>query len=662
MWRRFALSLAAVVALAFMAWWLASPGREQAGFFKTGQPADLLLSGIGFNNAGGPLLFNHNGGIATDGHRLILADRTNNRILIWNRLPDKNVPPDIVLGQHDFLANDPGDGPGQFNWPIAVATDGTHLFVADTYNGRILIWNTFPKANGQPANVVLRTYKDGSGRTRRILWPWAVWTDGEKLIATSTFDRTVLIWNSLPTRDNQDPDVTISVEGFGTPRSIASDGRHLVIGDHNGFGDGATFFWRSFPERDDQPYDFSIRNALAIGKRQGAGPPGWLYGPAMTPEGKLVAIAAGGLVVWNAFPSGPDDAPDLVVGSAGGPQAFFSGASAGDGSGVAVAGDRLFISLANGNRVVVYNSWPDNGSDLPDFAIGSPNIHTNTLTTRSIITNPILATDGQSLLATSDFDRKLSVWKRLPRRSGTRPDVTTDLSFAPLDNELNGGRFVAAGHDTVAIWDSVPRDGREPDRLFRGHIGAVTLEDVWGVALDDRYFYLSDARANRIYVWNGIPEPEDSPAFSIPYDAPGRLASDGVYLAVGIAPVQVQGGSGGLFRVGELNAASVPVRLGNMGAPQFALPAAGHLFIAETGQSRVRAWMNIEDALAGKEPDAILGNTRATVPPEEESGPGAFPRIGRYGLFLPLGMAFDGRSLWVGENKFSYRILRFSPD
>ncbi|MEM3012477.1 MAG: hypothetical protein QW084_03850, partial [Candidatus Hadarchaeales archaeon] len=102
-----------------------------SGWFHTGQDADLMLSGIDFNNTGGPLLFNHPSGIATDGQRLFLADTFNNRVLIWNTMPTGNVPPDLVLGQKDFISNDPGPGRDQLNWPFGVATDGTHLVVAD---------------------------------------------------------------------------------------------------------------------------------------------------------------------------------------------------------------------------------------------------------------------------------------------------------------------------------------------------------------------------------------------------------------------------------------------------------------------------------------------------------------------------------------------------
>jgi hypothetical protein len=63
-----------------------------------------------FNTAGGPLVFNHPSGIASDGSRLLLADRNNNRVLVWNRLPAANDPPDLVLGQPDFSTNSSGGG------------------------------------------------------------------------------------------------------------------------------------------------------------------------------------------------------------------------------------------------------------------------------------------------------------------------------------------------------------------------------------------------------------------------------------------------------------------------------------------------------------------------------------------------------------------------
>ena len=39
--------------------------------------------------------------------------------------------------------------------PSGLYSDGTRLFVADKLNNRVLIWNAWPTANGQAADVVL---------------------------------------------------------------------------------------------------------------------------------------------------------------------------------------------------------------------------------------------------------------------------------------------------------------------------------------------------------------------------------------------------------------------------------------------------------------------------------------------------------------------------
>lgn len=135
----------------------AAAPQAKAGAFVTGQDADLVLGAKGFNHSGGPLLLNHPSGLATDGKALLVADRWNNRVLIWKSAPAKNTPPDLVLGQPDFTQNNSGAGRHQLNWPgnVAITLDGKRIAVTDTSNDRILIWNSFPTKNGQPADLVL---------------------------------------------------------------------------------------------------------------------------------------------------------------------------------------------------------------------------------------------------------------------------------------------------------------------------------------------------------------------------------------------------------------------------------------------------------------------------------------------------------------------------
>lgn len=616
-----------------------APGNL-SGWFRSGQEADIMLSGIDFNNAGGPLIFNHPKGIATDGTHLLMADGNNNRVLIWNSLPTGNTPPDLVLGQPDFTRNYPGTGRHQMNWPASVATDGNHVVVADTYNDRILIWNQFPTSNAAPADIVLDGkpgFDFGKPSKTGFGWPWGVWTDGEKLVVTSTSGGYVLIWNTFPTRDNQPADLYLTADGnMGTPRTITSDGKSLIVGDHNAKNTGSetgNFFWKSFPTRDDEPYDFFRPDPL---DSRGA----WMQGD-FTPDGRLVMLGST-LHVWNSLPASASDPPTVSI----------SGfrLAGGDGADLSVADNRIYMSLYNGNRIVVYNNIPTDPQKLPDFAIGSPDIHTNTLDTHYIITNGVPATDGKSLFVSSDFDRKLYVWKQLPDESGAYPDLVYSLPMAPWDNALWGDTLALAGKDAVMVWETLPLDGQLPDVSFRGCIGGVTFRELNGVALDDKYLYLADFEANMVYVWEGIPDAKTPPLFSIPVNGPWRLSSDGEYLAV----TSIYNHAVYLFRVSELSSSASPVATiggrGSFNLPQNAIIAHGSLFIADTGFNRVHVWENIADAVSGKSPDVVLGRTGADATPLQLKD----------ALFWPVGLAYDGSYLWVGEFKFGNRLLRFS--
>jgi len=621
-------------------------------WFTSGQNADVMLSGIDFNNTGGPLLFNHPGNVASDGTRLLLADRNNNRVLIWNSLPAGNSSPDIVLGQDNFYTNNPGTELKMMNWPVGVSTDGQRVVVADTNNDRVLIWNTFPTRNGQSANLVIQGDISALDPKRRIEWPWGVWTKAGKLVVACTRRGSVLIWNSFPTQTNQTADICLTAKGdFGTPRTITSDGVYLIVGDHNpsirvtGAGNQGNFFWKSFPASDDQPYDFFMSDP--------ADPRGaWMQGD-FTPDGKLVLLGVK-LHIWNSFPGSGTDPPALSIGKmAPGESGYrFNG---GDGSGAACVGGRLYLSLSNGNKIVSFNALPTVSTANPDFAVGAPDVNTNTLETNSFITNPVPVSDGISLFVSSDFDRKLYIWKRLPNRSGIKPDIVCSLPFDPWDSELFGNTYVLAGRRAVCVWRNLPRNGEPPDLSFVGSIGNVVFQDLRGVALDNRYFYLADRDANKVYIWEGIPNQNANPKFSIDVEKPTRISSDGIYLVTAApeAPMSYWAGQIRFYRIDQLSSTAQPTYLSAMklNLPEMALPAGGHLFLADTCYNRVLIWKTISDALAGKPPEVVLG-ARDFVD--------TTPEIGIDKLFMPGSVSFDGRYLWVGEFKFSGRILRFS--
>ena len=81
-----------------------------------------------------------------DGTHLAVADTSNNRVLIWNTIPTQaDQPADVVVGQKDFSSLKPVVADAtSLRAPQGVWLSGGKLYVADTLNNRIMIWNTIP--------------------------------------------------------------------------------------------------------------------------------------------------------------------------------------------------------------------------------------------------------------------------------------------------------------------------------------------------------------------------------------------------------------------------------------------------------------------------------------------------------------------------------------
>jgi uncharacterized protein (TIGR03437 family) len=80
--------------------------------------------------------------VALDGQHLFVGDAALHRVLVWNSLPSAdNQPADAVLGQSSLTSiNIAETGADTINRPAALASDGTNLFVADDLDRRILVF------------------------------------------------------------------------------------------------------------------------------------------------------------------------------------------------------------------------------------------------------------------------------------------------------------------------------------------------------------------------------------------------------------------------------------------------------------------------------------------------------------------------------------------
>ena len=188
--------------------------------------------------------------LAVDGERLFVADEGAHRVLIWNKIPTQNgTPADVVLGQTSFTATSSGLAANKFNLPRAVYSDGKKLFVADQNNHRILIWNSIPTVNGTPADVVLGQLDFGSNSPgtsqTKMNKPRMVFSDSVRLYVADTENDRILVWNQTPKANNTPADTVIGQADFfansgsvgrnrfNRPHGVWSDGKNMYVMDGN---------------------------------------------------------------------------------------------------------------------------------------------------------------------------------------------------------------------------------------------------------------------------------------------------------------------------------------------------------------------------------------------------------------------------------------------
>src|SRR3989338_7347821 len=176
---------------------------------KTGMAADVVVGQPDFtssaaDNGGlsGRSLDSPETGAHSDGKRLFIVDRDNNRVLIWNSIPTTNFArADVVVGQPDFTsstANNGGRSARTLSDPRGVSTAGGKLFVADAGNHRILIWHAIPATNFVPADVVVGQPEFASGgannggiSARTLQTPRKVFSDGTRLFITDQLNHRI---------------------------------------------------------------------------------------------------------------------------------------------------------------------------------------------------------------------------------------------------------------------------------------------------------------------------------------------------------------------------------------------------------------------------------------------------------------------------------------
>ena len=354
--------------------------------------------------------------VATNGQILAVADTNNNRVLLWHTLPTTDgALPDTVLGQANFNALVSATSQSGMSGPQGVWIQGNRLFVADTVNGRVLVWNNIPAAgaNNTPADYVLgepnftttpppTSNSNQPGTTAsNMVAPVGVSSDGTHLFVTDLGQNRVMIWNSIPTTTYQPADVIV-----GQPDTVSSVGDNVtVMCPSDGTttateANGTTETVPAYPPMCESTLDFP-RFALSDGTRlfvaDGGNDRVLIFNKIPTTNGASADIVLGqpNFTVDNVQEGSDvtDTTEDASIDRSGADQVRTPSGLAWDGTNLYVSDpyDRRVLVFSEGNNAVS-SSGTLNSASLEAFAVGSISF-SGTVNTGNTITVTIDATN-----------------------------------------------------------------------------------------------------------------------------------------------------------------------------------------------------------------------------------------------------------------------------
>jgi predicted outer membrane repeat protein len=340
----------------------------------------------------------------------------------------------LVVGQPDFTTstNSPVNA-SSLSGPEGVFQAGSNLFVLDTSNHRVLIYNPIPTGNQPTASKVIgqasftgnSANQGGAVSSTTLNNPQGIWSNGSTLVVSDLFNNRVLIYrniNALPTVNGQ-ADVVL-----GQPDMV-----------HNQANQGGN----------------TARNGML-------GPTGvffdgqWLY---------VLDTFNNRLLIYKSLPTANGALPDLVIGQ---PDFVSNGANQGlsgptsqtlwDPRGVWVSNGNLYVADTGNNRVLVYNNGGQgintlqagSASVTADMVLGQAGFTTNgSGTSASLMLNPTGVSVGNCQLFITDLanDRVL-VYNSIPVTNNT----PADLALGQVDLNTSGAPGAAQANNLYLPW------------------------------------------------------------------------------------------------------------------------------------------------------------------------------------------------------------------
>jgi hypothetical protein len=219
----------------------------QANFSSGTANAGGAISAAGFND-------NVHMSACSNG-KMFVADRGNNRVLVYNRVPTANgTAADFVIGQPDLTSNAAATTANGLNHPYAAYCMANKLFVVDKDNNRILVYDPIPTASNPAASYVigqLDFVTNATGCTASSLnSPYEVLRVGDTFFVADGGNHRVLRFDSIPAATGASAAAVLGQADFTSclanrgggaiptdktlnfPNALAANNNLLAVSDH----------------------------------------------------------------------------------------------------------------------------------------------------------------------------------------------------------------------------------------------------------------------------------------------------------------------------------------------------------------------------------------------------------------------------------------------
>lgn len=687
-------------------------------------------------------------GITYCSGKVIAADKSNHRVLVWNSVPTTFLPtPDLVLGQPTLAAhsaNNGGVSASSMKGPTDVYCDGTRLFVVDNQNNRVLVWTSFPTTNGQAANFALgqpdlvsNTSNNGGLSASTLNDPYNVYSDGTRVFVADSSNRRVLVWSSMPSSSGTaanfalgQPDLVSNTNNNGGrsgsslsyPGKIASNGTLLFVVDSNNH---RVLVWNSLPTTSGQTADFALGQPdLTSGSANNGGvsASSLSYPEYVHTDGTRVFVADTNnnrVLVWSSLPSSSGQAASFALGQAdlvSSGNLSVSATSITSAAAVTIAGTKLLV--LSSNRVIIWNSLPTASGQAADLAIGQPDLATLdtnhiTLSNKTIQSPFGIIGDGTSLLITDYSFNRILGWNSTPTSSNQAADfvlgqpnftskttntggISGSTLWAPQGGAIVGSRlFIAdSANHRVLVWNSIPATTSQAadyvlgqpnltsNTANNGGLSAATLNNPTGVTSDGTHLFVVDSYNHRVLVWNSIPTSSGQAAnFALgqpdltsgtannggrsgsTMNYPNRAYTDGTRLFVSDNSnnrvlvwnsLPTSSGQVANFALGQPDLTSGTANNGGLSAstmssPQDIVIVGSKLYVSELGNYRVLVWNTLPTA-SGQAASSAIGQSNLTSNTINSGG------LSGTSLASPYALYNYGNGLFIGDGD-NYRVL-----